>query len=1283
MRKLIHLSFLLFLLPLCIYGQTDLSKTFVWKSPQAIFFDDQTSIEYAFEGASISGEKDRLPHWVETFPVSGPGQLSVEVINVAYENFNADPRTPLDVFPDDLEFETLVYRQPEGYFGRISLLPIVRGLSGVQRVKSIELRINHRPGQTVTPRFEFASRSVLADGDIYKFAVAETGIYKIDRAFLTEQLGIDLDGVDPRSIRLYGQVGGMLPEIINEELPDDLTEQAIYIEGEGDGNFDGSDFILFYAEGPSTWKYNASNNSYDKPLNIYTNKNFYYIKIGLPGNGLRTTTANSNGGVVSESYDALYRFEEDKDNILHELGTSSGSGKTWFGDLFRVAREKTYSNLFNLTDLVEGQSVKLKARMGLRSRSRTRFMLEVQGQEISSSIANGLSSFSSALTTSAVRFATINNNINLTSGQLNVKLNYPAPSSGAESEGYLDYIQLKARRQLRLSGDQMVFSDSRLIGENAATFRLSNANSNTRIWKIANGAHQQLNGNISGNQLSANTSLDPEQLGTFVAFNTNGNFPAPEAVGKVENQNLHDLQAADMLIIAHPTFLENTEALATHRREHSGLNTTLVTTDQVFNEFSAGKPDPAAIRNYARMVYERSENLRFLLLVGDGSFDARNIYDLGTNFVPVYEHQNNFSEVNDYPADDFFGIFTAALNGSPLDAPLNISVGRLPVRSAVQAKDLIDKIISYDINPKSLGDWRTKMVFVGDDEDNNQHSGDVDEIAEEVAVAKPELNFDKLYFDLFPQQSLSAGQRYPDVTEGLDLAVTRGALAITYLGHGGPRGWAQERVLSIPQIRNWTNPDHLPIFITATCTFAAYDDAEFVSAGEEILLSSRGGGIGLLTTTRPVYANANALLTSNTLKALIQRPNGQYRTLGEVIRIAKNQSSTSGNTRNVRKFTLLGDPATIVALPDNKVRTTMINGEPIEDNRVDTIGALQQITINGEVTNTNNQLLEDFNGLVYPTVYDKPQIISTLQQDPSSRPMDVKVQRNIIFRGKATVTNGKFSFTFVVPRDINYNFGQGKISYYVADPTTKRDGSGFYDQLIIGGTYAGAIANDEGPEVEVYMNNEDFQSGGKVEEKATLLVKLRDDLGINVTGNSIGHDLEAVLDENTRSTIVLNDYYEANADDFRAGEVRYPLVDLEPGKHSITVRAWDVANNSATGSTEFIVAADGRSALSRVLNYPNPFTDKTCFQFDHTLDGQDVDVIIQIYTVSGRLVKSLTGLLPFSDGSVRLDDCIEWDGKDDYGDQLARGVYLYQVRLRGKTDDEIAESGFEKIVILK
>ncbi|MCP9236731.1 type IX secretion system sortase PorU [Lewinella sp. JB7] len=1293
MPKLL-LCFSCFLFSLTAVAQVRLSQELSWLPPQTIEWEGSRRVILAYHlggdaGAEKSGE---LPSFVHTFTASSGAPRDVRILGIETEDFT--PPAGFAAEPEDaFTFTFGASLQPEGWLGKVSGPAIIRAGGTLKRLVSIELELTPAPpAGNGSGRSTFASNSVLREGEIYRFSVPQSGVYKLTRAFLANELKVSgIDQLDPRDIKIYGQRGGMLPELNNVTPPDDLTEQAITIEGESDGRFDANDYILLYAEGPDERTYDALTDRFTYTKNIYSEQNHYFLQIGTAGRGRRVSMLPSTStGTVASSYDALFRLEEDRYNVLHEIGGNShGSGQTWFGEFFRVSRERNYPGLVTFPDAVVSEPLRVRARMGLRTEATSRFFLEVNNQELSSFNAAPVV-FGAQEQRSAVIPVELSGSADMSGERVNVKLSYPHQAGNGQSEGWLDWIQLRARRRLSFAGqDQFSFRDTRTMNEASVTYQLLNPPADVRVWRVDGPDVRQAP--LNGNSFSAAAG---GTLFEYIAFRPGAGLLTPTAVGRVENQNLHAIDRADMIIVTHRDFLTQAETLAEHRRAHNGYTTHLVTTQQIYNEFSSGRDDAAAIRNFVRMVYERDPSLKYLLLFGDGSFDHRNIYKLGTNFIPVYEHEGAFTEVKSFPADDFFGIMLPATGSQPLAPDLSIAVGRLPVKSADEAGPVVAKLIRYDTDPSSLGDWRTRMVFVGDDEDDGKHTRDVNRVATAVQERKPDLNFDKLYFDLFPQQSLSAGDRFPDITEGLDRAVFRGALAVTYLGHGGPRGWAQERVLTIPQIRNWTRPVNSvdpiqpPVFITATCTFSDYDDASFVSAGEEAFLTPRGGVIALMTTTRPVFATRNYELTNNTVQAMLDRPDGSWRSLGDIIRIAKNETTPidrgflSGDTENARKFTLLGDPATVIAFPRHGIRTTMIDTLAVDSVRRDTVRALEKMRISGEIVDVNGNLLPDFNGQVYPTIYDKAQVIPTLQQDPSSPLIEVEVQRNIVFRGRATVTAGKFSFEFVVPNDIDYTFGPGKVSYYAADRERFTDAAGYYDRLVIGGTGTGTDANDQGPTVDVFLDDTDFVAGGQVTEDPVLLLHLSDDLGINVTGNSIGHDLEAVLDGDTRNPIVLNDYYEADVDDFRSGKVRYPLFDLEPGAHTITVRAWDVANNSTVTTAEFIVATDVGDALTHVLNYPNPFTTRTCFQFDHTLVGQNVEAIVQIYTVNGRLVKTIERPFPFSDGSIRQDDCIEWDGLDDYGDQLARGVYLYQVRLRGDGVN-VVNGELEKLVLLR
>lgn len=1269
-------------------AQTLVRSTLEWADEPERFRSENGYVleRWRFDGAIFDDSAPQLPVWIERFGIDGPGALRVEVVDAQFEPFDKKPGPEDERLGEELRFYALSSLSESGYRGKVSCVPIVMRDGRYLRATQISLRIYREP-RTGVARGPLTENSVLSDGEVYRMAVSEDGVYKLTYSYLKNTLGIaNLDNIDPRTIKIYGNGGGHLPEHIYAERPDDLVENHIFISGEADGRFDASDYIVFYAQGPHRWRYDADDERFIRQTNIYDTRNHYFLKVGS-GQGLRAIERSSvSATAATDAFDWVQRYEKELINPLYAVGKTPG-GQTWYGEFYKIGREQTFRSVFNFSGLITNEPAQLEAVMGLRATRTSSFQVVYNGQTFVSGVAASvpIDGSISEITNPVVNSAFLSASVNLTAEQVDLTLRYPFPSGAQVSEGWLDYLQMTARCALRWPGSgQLVFRDTRSTDNPATTFRLSDANDQVVVWDITNPLQpERQQATLSGGvlQFGAETTI----LREFIAFRPADNLPQPEAMGKMQPQNLHALAAAEMLIIYHPDFQASAERLAEHRRSFSDLDVKTIDINLVYPEFSSGKVDPTAIRDFVYMVYQRAPSLRYLLLVGDGSFDCRGIYpNLGKNFIPVYEN-NSSSEISGYAADDYYGIFDGNPNFNPLAFDLNISVGRLPVNTAADADAVVDKIINYDTQPENFRDWRTRLLFVGDDEDSATHSDDADLAANVARQRIPALNREKLYFDLFPQESTPAGDFFPSVAEGIDRAIFRGALAVTYLGHGGPRGWAQERVLTIPQLQQWSNLKQLPLFITATCTFAGYDDASFVSAGEEMFLAPRGGAIALLTTVRPVYASRNSALTNGSLEALFTRSaDGSWPTLGSVIRQAKNNLSTPGAFDNERKFVLLGDPAMRLAIPDFNVSTLSINGNPVNSAAPDTIRALQQVTIEGQVTDLSGQLMSNFNGLVYPTVYDKAQTVRTLQQDPTSSARSYEVQRSVIFKGRARVTNGRFSFQFVAPKDIDYAFGAGRISYYAADSDQMIDAAGYTDELVIGGSAAGNLTDNEGPQVEVFINTADFVFGSIVDNDPVLLVKLSDDNGINVVGNSIGHDLEGVLNENVQNTFLLNDFYEADIDDYRKGEARYPLGALPSGRHKVKVRAWDVANNSAEGFTEFIIADDGKVALQHVLNYPNPFTDRTCFQFDHNLAGEDIQVLVQIYTISGRVVKTLEALLPANDGAIRLDDCIEWDGKDEYGDQLARGVYLYQVRVKTVGgSNRGGESDFSKLVILK
>lgn len=1278
----------LFLIPGISSAQTVLSDTLRWhKTPQHIQLDNRIQTWYSFDGALHDDRTPFLPYVLASVPLQGPGQLRVQVNQLLTEPITT-PLPPDLVLPENLpDFQTLVEKQRQAFVGKVLFSPFFLERGKPVRVRFYSISLWWTSGSETSLRTdEFASQSVLKDGTFYKIAVTQDGMHKITYDFLKNELKLDIDKTDPRLISLWGNTNGMLPELVGASKPDDLVEIPIQLSGEADGKFESGDFILFYGQGPDSWVFRPETGRFSMRKNIYSTANYYFLKVGTTGKRLPEQSSISTTAYTARDFDDYARLEEDKRNLLHEWVKAKGSGKRWFGDQIKNVRQYTYDKFFKFPNLVTEAPVMVRAEMALRAIQSSRFALTLNGSTVYSGYADRVAELEGELdnTRDYAKNAVLDGTIKLGAENVEAVIQYLPPGGANDgSEGWVDFIELQAKRQLVFTGEQLAFRNVQSLAYPSTTFELSNTSAETQVWDISNPL-QPLNQQLTRNGTTLQFGVSTTTLRQFIAFNTSRITLQPKAIGKINNQNWHALSRADMVILCPAVFRAEAAVLAAHRQQHDGLVTAVVEVEQVYNEFSGGKKDPAAIRNFARMLYLRDPGFRFLLLLGDGSFDSRDIYGFGNDWLPTYQ-SDSFNPLFAFPADDYYGLLEPTIGTDPLIGSLQIGLGRIPVNSIEEARAAIAKIIHYDTAPGTLSDWQNRMLFVADDEDGMQHTDAANRIADHISATVPSLNMDKVFLDAFPQVATSGGNRVPGVTDAINESIYKGALIVTYLGHGGPSGWAQERILNISDIQAWKNIDRQALFLTATCSFTNYDDPTFTSAGEEAFLNTAGGAMALLTTTRAVYANQNAVITEKSLDALFSVEDNAFPALGEALQHAKNASSFSGITTNSRKFCLIGDPAQHLAIPRFRVRTTALDTHTVTSMTMDTLRALQKVTIHGQIVDLQNNPLNQFEGILYPTVFDKTVETNTLGQDPGSYPYPYQVQKNTLFRGRSTIKGGRFSFTFLVPKDINYAFGPGKISYYASNESNRESAAGYYDQIVIGGNSLDTLADQTGPEIAVYMNNTDFVSGGTTEPNPLLLVLLNDDNGINVVGNSIGHDLEAILDENTQHTIVLNDFFTAGLDNFQQGEVRYPLKDIADGLHRIRVKAWDISNNSSEGYTEFFVASDAGVALSHVLNYPNPFTDHTCFQFDHNYANQELDVLIQIFTVSGKLVKTINQLI-YSDGAIRQDNCIPWNGTDDFGDQLARGVYIYKVKVRttqAGNQPSQGESGFEKLVILK
>lgn len=1119
----------------------------------------------------------------------------------------------------------------------------------------------------VSAQRTYKSNSVLASGNWFKISVSEAGVYKIDLAFLNS-LGIT-GTIASGQIRIFGNGGGMLPEANGAKPVDDLEENAIWVEDGGDGILNGSDYLLFFAAGPNHWTSDSLNRSFSHSKNLYSDKAFYFVTVG--SNGLRVSSqAGSPPSVISvASYDERYFHELDTVNFL-------SSGKEWFGEEFSALPGRSLSGTFTvpLNDLL---SQPAKINTGVAGRSvnvPSRFAISVNNQQVQQLAIPQIGTGVYDLFAQEVRQS---DHFILNGPNASVSINYTQGSFN--SQGWLNWFEFFARRNLTLSpGKQIMFRDWNSVGSGNAGFIISNADAQTQVWEVTDALHPvKMSTSLSAGQLRFTN--DAQRLREYVCFS--GSFLTPKSEGKVTNQNLHSTSEKDLLIVAPPEFLQEAQRLAQFHQQKNNLRTIVVSTDQVFNEFSGGIPDPAAIRDFVKMYYDRyratwGQSGKYLLLFGKASFDYKGRIGNNTNKVPAYESVNSLDPLSTYTSDDFFGFLDdhEDINSSIIINQLDIGIGRIPAKTTEEAKNFVDKVLDYH-SGQAFGPWRNNLNFVADDEDNNLHLQDAETITATASLA-PIFNQQKIYLDAFKQESGSAGGRYPQANAVINSNIYNGTLLWNYNGHGGAQRLAEEVVLDQQIVNNWSNRYRLPLFITATCDFAPFDNPIQNSLGENLLIRPKTGAIALMTTTRLVFAFSNRILNNNYLQFALQ-PNagGQYKTLGEAVLAAKNYTyQTAGDIINNRKFALLGDPAMMLAFPAYKVKMSKVNGNDAS-NQADTLSAGEQVLMEGEVTDNAGNLLSGFQGTAYLSLFDKVQNVTTLANDATSQQVSFRSQESILFKGKASVQNGKFSVRFKVPKDINYQFGKGRISLYAQDGVS--DGSGYSTNVIIGGISSNASNDREGPVIRAYLNDNKFVNGSIANSSPVLLLQLSDSSGINTGNSGIGHDILATLDNDNDQYFVLNNFYETELDDFQKGSVRFQLPELSPGHHSLKIKAWDVMNNSSEYVLDFTVVSNAQLKIDHVLNYPNPFSSKTFFWFEHNHPAVDLQVKIEIFTVAGKLIKTLSRTI--NTPGNRSND-IEWDGTDEYGQKIGRGVYVYRIRV--KTIDGKTATKWERLVIL-
>ncbi len=1125
----------------------------------------------------------------------------------------------------------------------------------------------------------YKSKSALSSGDWFKIKVSTSGVYKLTYGELLE-IGI----TKPEHVRVYGYGGNQLPFMNDDFNHDDMGENAIVMNKGTDGLFNSGDYILFYSHGNYTWSYNETSDMFVHSIHNYSDYIYLFLSDSF-GAGLRVEQAASSDSpnYTTNETDAYACYHVENYNFIE-------SGRFWFSDIIRSGSFKEYD--FSFENRVTNEPVKLHTyTAGRKDKNTPSLTLQIKENNTVLATTTTTGSYDQ------YRYAYDDDTyVNFTPSANSFTLKYNVTGGNTSSESLLGFICLNTRESLSFSNEQYSFRDKNSIGKEQTQFKINNNGNSITVWDITDPIlPKAISINNGGNQTTFTTNT--ETLKEFIAFNESSYLTptiAGDDLGAISNQNLHGVGQYDMVIVTHSDFINQANQIAEIRREE-GLSIYITTPELIYNEFSSGTPDASAIRNFIRMMYDRSSTedglIKYLLLFGDGSYDNKTNNEANTNLIPTYQSENAVSETASFVTDDFYGLLD--IDEGRHIGDLDIGIGRMPVKNTTEAQVIVDKIEHYE-SEKSKGSWRTNICFIADDEDGGLHMEQADNIAEDIiGQNNPEYNIDKIYLDAYNQESTPSGARYPDVTEVINNSVKKGALIIDYVGHGNPRLLTKEEVLSVSDVQKWKNYDKLAVFVTASCEVGRFDDYKRTSLGEWIVLNSDGGGVATLTTTRVVYASSNDILNQNFFKNALN-PNLR---LGDVIRIAKNNtgSSTSVNKRN---FTLLGDPSLKLAIPENTAFVTHINDslvDPIQKSvsdmnigesgiktviaasiqTTDTVTALSTVKIQGYLVDKNDDLL-DMNGVLYSTIYDKPRTTTTNGNDESS-PLTFNLQNSVLYKGVASVNNGFFDFEFMMPKDIDYQFGAGKISLYgVLEDTI--EAIGYSNEIIIGGISEIAEIDNDGPEIELFLNDTTFVNGGIANEEPILLAKLVDESGINTSGIGIGHDITAIIDSNRDNMIILNDFYQGVLNRYNCGEVRYPLDNLSPGAHTITLKAWDIYNNSSEAEIGFTVHENGDITINNMYNTPNPFYDETYFKFEHNQSSDDLTVTIRIYDTMGKLVNMIKQ--SDSNGSFNITP-IHWDGTGNNGHKLEQGVYIYNTEIL--TVDGKKSSKSSKLMIFR
>lgn len=1106
--------------------------------------------------------------------------------------------------------------------------------------------------------------SVLAAGQTLKLAVVQEGIYKITYEDLVRQ-GLLSKTIDSYKIALYGNTAGMLPFYNAPGIYDDLSPLPIQMHDGGDETFGPGDYFLFYGQSPHRWSYNETKGEFSYARHHFCDSSFYFVSLNaeLEHRVEAAPSENENQGERLTWFPEHIRHENDLVNLCN-------GGLDWLGESFTLSTNSRSLSLAT-PDPVLGQKGILYAATGAQTSDGTgSFRIQFNQTKISL--------YHSPLgSNTAYDRTTAKDSVQVTSGTSTVNISFS--KTGNTNNGYLDYLSLVYPRYLRLNGAYLFFRHPQAIG-NASLFSVE-APAGTQIWDITDVYHiASIATKTESGRLNFSTTPD-NRLHEYVAFNASL-CPAPIFKELVQPQNLHQQKNIDYVVVTHPLFLEQAQEIARLHRERDGYSTCVATTGQVYNEFSSGAKDPSAIRLFLRHLDIRSDTNhkpRYLLLFGDASYDYKDILGKTTDFVPTLQTYGMLSDGADDPLEDMFGYLAddagIQINSSftswTKTGQLQVAIGRLPIQTVEAARNMVEKIDLYS-SPHyvsdpvqsnlsgNFGNWRNEVVFVTDDsfesdmEENVLHNN-------YIQNNLPYIHINKLYSDAYERASSSTSARIPALENAIKGFVENGCLFLGYLGHSGWDAWSDEKILTNNIIDNWKQSYTYPVLFASSCTFAYFDQTDKISGAERAVLKAHAGSIATIAASRIASTGSIESIQRFFAEKFISKTKGKANTIGEAFLFAKN----SAYNQSPQKFVLLGDPGLKAALPQHQVQTLHVNGKPAGSPDIDTLKALAPITIEGRIASHEGDPMNHFNGKLLVKVYDKAITKQTLGvYNPQGKPPGYNAQvpytdqSSVIFQGETEIRDGQFSFSFIVPKDIQYNYGHGRISYYAYNDST--DANGSFDGITVGGINPDAVIDTTAPMVDLYIGRNTFL-GGTVGEEPSLYAEISDEYGINTTGAGIGHDMTLVIDNDYKNAVSVNNYFRYATGSYKKGTLTYPL-ELEPGKHTARLKVWNINNISTTQEITFYVNASDQLKIFDFKAVPNPARGEYVdFYFNHNSKNGGIEkCTLSIFSLQGARVAefhyTMSDLSGYTVGPLRWNLCSNGNKR------VSAGMYVCYIK---------------------